>query len=187
MMRTFGRDELTRFIRALDHHLSGPRRVVLIGGAAACLAYGITRATTDVDTVDDVTDLHEALRLARLDTGLDVPFQSVGIYDGPYDYEDRLTPIDLGLEKLEVIVPEKHDLVLMKVVRGQENDRDAIQQMADRVGLDERTLVDRFKSEMKHVIGRPERLRLNFLSVIEMLYGEREADRVSSELPDSAG
>lgn len=186
-MRTFGRDELTRFMKSLDKHLSGPRRVILIGGAAASLAYGITRVTTDVDTINDIGELEEALRLASSETGLDVPFQSVAIYDAPYHFEDRLVSVDMALEKLQIVVPEKHDLVLMKVVRGQENDRDAIQQIADNVGLEETTLVDRFKSEMTHVIGRPEQLRGNFLSVIEMLYGEREADRVNSELPDSAG
>ena len=161
--------------------------MVLIGGAAASLAYGITRVTTDIDAIDDIAELEEAIRLARLETGLAVPFHSVGIYDAPYLFEDRLVSIDLGLGRLQIVVPEKHDLVLMKTVRGQENDRDAIQQIAEKVGIDESTLVDRFKNEMSHVIGRPGHLRGNFLSVIEMLYGEREADRVSSELPDSAG
>src|SRR5436309_2065480 len=186
MMRHFGRDELARFLAALDKRLSGPRLIILIGGAAASLGYGITRVTTDIDTISDTTDLEDALRLARSDTGLKIPFQIVGIYDAPYNYEDRLTPIHLTLEKLQILVPEKHDLVLMKVVRGQDNDREAIQQIADQVGLDRSTLVERFKSEMTHVIGRPEQLRANFLSVIEMLYGEREADRIDSELSSSA-
>ena len=186
-MRKFRRDELTRFLESVDAHLSKPKHVILIGGAAASLAYGIPRVTTDIDTINDITDLEEALRLARSDTGLDVPFQSVGIYDAPYHYEDRLTPVDLGLKKLRITVPEKHDLALMKIVRGQENDLEAIQQIADKVGLDMVTLVDRFKNEMTHVIGGQEHLRANFLSVIEMLYGEPEADRVDSELADSAG
>jgi len=186
-MRKFHRDELTRFLEAVDKYLSGPKRVVLIGGAAASLAYGIARVTTDIDTIDDIADIREALQLARLETGLDVPFQSVGVYDVPYHYEDRLKPMELGLEKLQVVVPEKHDLALMKVVRGQDNDLEAIQQIAEQVGLDKVTLVDRFKKEMTHAIGRHERLRANFLSVIETLYGEPEADRVNSELADSAG
>ena len=185
-MRTFHRDELTRFLESLDRHLPGPRRVNLIGGAAASLAYGVSRATTDIDTIGDIADLEEALRLARLETGLNVPFQSVGIWDAPYHYEDRLTRLEMGFEKLQIVVPEKHDLVLMKVVRGQDNDREAIQQMADRVGLDRLTLIDRFKKEMTHTIGNPGQLRANFLAVVELLYGEAEADRVSSELLDSA-
>jgi hypothetical protein len=181
-MRKFRRDELRRFLTSLDQHLSGTRSIILIGGAAASLAYGISRVTTDIDTISDITDLEEALHLARVDTGLDVPFQSVGVYDAPYQYEDRLTRVDLPFEALQILVPEKHDLVLMKVVRGQDNDREAIQQIADQVGLDKSTLVGRFKSEMSHVIGRPEILRLNFLSILEMLYGQAEADRIAAEL-----
>ncbi|MCP3980163.1 MAG: hypothetical protein GY716_12730 [bacterium] len=176
---------MTEFLRSVDTHLSKQQSVILIGGAAAALAYGATRVTTDIDTITDTTGLEEALRLARVDTGLDVPFQTVGIYDVPYHYEARLESIDLGLRKLAIVVPEKHDLALMKVVRGQENDMEAIQQIADVVGLDRTILVDRFKSEMTHAIGSPDRLRANFLSAIEMLYGEPEADRVNSELADS--
>lgn len=181
-MRKFHRTELRRFLVSVDKHLSGPRSVILIGGAAAALAYGATRVTTDIDTVNDTADLEEALRLARLDTGLDVPFQSAGIFDPPYHYEDRLRPIELGLDKLQVSVPEAHDLALMKVVRGQENDLEAIQQIADAVGLDMAILVDRFVNEMTQAIARPAELRANFLSTIEMLYGESEADRVDAVL-----
>src|SRR2546425_13269203 len=104
-MRHFRPDELMRFLESLDKHLSRPRRLILIGGAAASLAYGVTRVTTDIDTIYDIADLEEALRLARLDTGLDVPFQSVGIYDAPYQYEARLWSLPLALEKLQILVP----------------------------------------------------------------------------------
>lgn len=185
-MRKFHRDELARFLEAVDEHLVRRCQIILIGGAAASLAYGVSRVTTDIDTISDLADLEEAVRAARSDTGIDVPFQSVGVYDAPYRYEERLLTVDLGLEKLQVVVPEKHDLVLMKAVRGQANDLEAIDQMAQRVGLDMSTLVDRYRDEMTHVICPPRRLRANFLSVIEMVYGESEADRVDAELPDSA-
>ena len=50
-MRKFHRDELTRFLEAVDGHLGRRRRIVLIGGAAASLAYKISRVTTDIDTI----------------------------------------------------------------------------------------------------------------------------------------
>lgn len=181
-MRAYRRDELTRFLQSLDERIAESRTLVVIGGAAAALAYGIARATIDIDTITDISDLEAALERARDDTGLDVPLQTVGVHDAPYCFEDRLVLLELGLSKLRIVVPEKHDLALMKVVRGQDNDREAIQQIAERVGLDERTLVDRFKHEMTHAIGSRRLLRANFLAVIEMLYGESAADRISSEL-----
>lgn len=181
-MKQFSQDDLSRFLASLDEHLTEPKDIVLIGGAAASLAYGIHNTTSDIDTFDNIADIKEAIRLAREDTGLDIPFQEVGIWDAPYHYEDRLQPIKMQFRKLHILVPEKHDLVLMKAVRGQDNDRDAIRQIANKVGLDMRTLVDRFKNDMTHVIGSQRNLRLNFLAVIEMLHGEHEADRILSEL-----
>jgi hypothetical protein len=46
-------------------------------------------------------------------------------------------------------------------------------------------LVERFKSEMTHAVARPEQLRANFLAIVEMLYGESEADSVASEFDSS--
>jgi hypothetical protein len=181
-MTQFSQDDLSRFLESLDSHLEKPKEIILIGGAAASLAYGISKTTSDIDTIDNIADIKEAIRLARKDTGLDVPFQEVGIWDAPYNYEDRLKPIKMELQKLRILVPEKHDLTLMKVVRGQENDRAAIEQIADRVGLDMPTLVERFKNEMTHAIGNHRYLVHNYLSVIEMLYGEHEADRIKSAL-----
>lgn len=181
-MKRFGQNELSKFLESLDRHLEQPREIILIGGAAASLGYGINRTTSDIDILEGIADLIEAIRLAREETGLDVPFQEVGTWDAPYNYEERLQPIEMELQKLQVLIPEKHDLSLMKVVRGQVNDRDAIEQIANNVGLDTRTLVDRFKSEMTHVIANNRYLVQNFLSVIEMLYGEPEADRIKAEL-----
>ena len=147
-MKLFNQSEFTRFLASLDGHLEKPRRLTLIGGAAASLAYGISRTTSDIDTIDSIADLEKAIGLARKETGLDVPFQEVGIWDAPYHFEDRLQTIEMEFRKLQIIVPEKHDLALMKVVRGQENDKDAIEQIANRVGLDKSTMVNRFKSEM---------------------------------------
>ena len=185
-MAKFQSSELKRFLKCLDAQLSEPKDLILIGGAAASLAYGVNRVTDDIDTIQNISELEQALHRAREQTGLEIPLQEVGVWDGPYDFEDRLESLDLGFRNLRIIVPERHDLALMKVVRGQENDRDVISQMAETVGLDETILVDRFRNEMSHVIGDPQNLRANFLSVIEMLYGEAEADRIEAELGTSS-
>jgi hypothetical protein len=52
-----------------------------------------------------------------------IPFQAVGIVQPPYEYEDRLRPLPVsGLKHLKVLVPEPHDLALMKVARGEAHD-----------------------------------------------------------------
>jgi hypothetical protein len=49
-MRVFTPDELRRFLEAVDGALRGQAEVVVIGGAAAALEYGVATGTRDIDT-----------------------------------------------------------------------------------------------------------------------------------------
>jgi hypothetical protein len=70
-------------------------------------------------------------------------------------------------------VPEKHDLVLMKVVRGYEHDLEAIEGIHAHSPLRLETLVDRYQTEMGSVIGSPTRLRGHFLTMVERLFPKK--------------
>lgn len=48
-MRRHDSDELLRFLQAVDERLERPAQLIVIGGAAAALAYGAQRATSDID------------------------------------------------------------------------------------------------------------------------------------------
>ena len=105
--RKYTREELVRFVRYID-----------VGGAAAALSYGATGSTKDIDTWHNVPRaVARAAADARKATGLEVPIEKAGVTDGPYHYEDRIRSIAIRLKKLRVLVPERHDLALMKVVR----------------------------------------------------------------------
>jgi hypothetical protein len=171
-METFLREQLERFLEAVDAALARPVRVVVIGGTAAALHYGVRRATHDIDTWTTVpADLAAAAKKARAATGLDVPIQKSGVADAPYEFESRLERVLPALRKLTVLVPEKHDLVLMKAVRCYEHDLDAISEIHAHTPLDLDTLVRRFEEEMDP-IGDPDRIRRNFLVVVERLFPE---------------
>src|SRR5712671_3276603 len=90
-MKAFAGKELARFLTAIDEHLEKPFRLEVIGAAAAILAFKINRGTFDIDSTNDVRKIEKACQAARHTTGLDIPVQTVGIYDGPYEYESRLT------------------------------------------------------------------------------------------------
>ncbi len=77
------------------------------------------------------------------------------------------------LERLTVVIPEKHDLALMKVVRGHDRDLEAIRSLHERSPLDCDLLVRRWREEMGQAIGEPRRLRDNFLALIESVFPER--------------
>lgn len=75
-----------------------------------------------------------------------------------------------NLDRLRVFVPEKHDLVLMKTLRGYEHDLQAIAEIHAFSPLDLEILVGRWEQEMQAAIGDPARLRTNFLALVERLF-----------------
>jgi hypothetical protein len=98
---------------------------------------GVTRATDDIDAWTAIqTELAAAAEKARAATGLDVPLEKSGVADAPFDFESRLQRILPGLRRLRVMVPEKHDLVLMKAMRCYEHDLQAIEEIHAHSPLD---------------------------------------------------
>ncbi len=161
-MKSFLRDQLERFLLAVDAALSEPVVVVVIGGTAGALHYGVERATHDVDTWTTVqAALAAAAEKARAMTGLEVPLQKSAVADAPFEFESRLERVLPKLPRLRIFVPEKHDLVLMKAVRCYEHDLDAIAEIHAHSPLDLDVLVRRFKDEMAP-IGDPARIRETF-------------------------
>ena len=144
---------------------------MIIGGAACAIRYGVLNATRDIDTWSALSaSLSEAVARARKTTGLAIPFGPAGVADGPHGFEARLVRVLPQLKKLRVKVPERHDLVLMKMVRGYEHDLEAIEAMHRRKALKLEALLERYESEMGSVVGHPTRLGGNFLNLIERLF-----------------
>jgi hypothetical protein len=182
-VRQYGRDELVAFLRRIDSKLDAPADIVVIGGAAAMLAYGAVGPTKDIDTWHDVPEpvLH-AYRRVIAEAGEDVPISKAGVADLPYDAEDRLVEVQIDLEHLRVWVPERHDLALSKIIRAYQHDLDTVEEMHAVNPLDERTIFERFEHEMGHVIADERKLRLNFAMLVGRLYGEGKAEEVANTL-----
>jgi hypothetical protein len=116
----YGAAQMRTFLEAVDRHLRAPARMCVIGGTAAALGYGVETFTNDVDTFESLADherLQGAARLASAETGLAIPIAPSGIADLPYDYGDRVRRVMEHLRNLRVFVPERHDLVLSKIIR----------------------------------------------------------------------
>lgn len=171
--RPYGHDEVVHLLTRVDAHLSEPQQVVIIGWAAAMLGYGTAGGTTDIDTWGDVGAMGPAIRMAAEETGLRIPFGPAGVADAPLEFESRLVRVLPALRKLTVLVPEKHDLALMKMLRGVEHDIDGIARLHRSSPLDCDTLVERYLAEMSQAIGDPRRRRGNFLALIERLFPDR--------------
>ena len=180
-MRRYGRSEIEDFLKQVDAHLRRPADVIVIGWAAAMLRYDAPGRTIDIDTWSDVAGLQTAVAEATEATGLSIPFGSAGVADAPYDFESRLERAMPRLKRLRIQVPEKHDLALMKAVRGLEHDFEALATLHRQSPLDSDLLARRFRDEMGHAMGDPARLRGNFLALVERLFPDR-VDAVAAEL-----
>jgi hypothetical protein len=178
----FAADDLLKFLQLVDRELSRRCRIVLIGGGAVALAHHGRHTTMDLDLWEDPgKEFWAAVAWVRLERN--VPVQKAAIAEPPYDFEDRLRPLRLrGLKKLEVFVPEPHDLVLMKTARGEPHDLDAIEDIHRDVGLRLETLIERFHETKDQVTGRPQLFKLKFLAVTARLFGEKIAQGVEAEL-----
>lgn len=183
-MHKFTAAELERFLRAVDAHLAGRERIVVLGGGALALAYDSDYRTQDIDlwTAPSVA-LLRACGEARQETGLDVPLGRAGVSDIPYNAEDRLVPVVRGLRHLEVLVFDEYDVALSKVIRGLEKDYDAIERMHRKHPLDYDVLLRRYVEEMDHVTGSLRVLDQHFINLVDTLYGEAAADRARLALP----
>jgi hypothetical protein len=170
-MRVYTPAELRRFLAGMDKALEHPAEIVVIGGAAAAIEYGVASGTRDIDTWTRVhADLAVAAERARQTTGLAVPFAQSGVADGPHDFESRLERVLPRLRRLRVSVPEKHDLVFMKVLRGDEHDLQAIEAIHQRSPLELSILLKRYQDEMSGAIVDPARLRGQVLTMVERLF-----------------
>lgn len=158
--------------------------VTVIGGAAIGLKYDTQHATSDVDlTPIQDEGFWEAVKRTNARMTDPVPVQSVGLFAGPYDYESRCTHLAIdGLKLLTLLVPEAHDLALMKVARGLTHDLEAVEDVHNARPLDLEILVARYYETLTQVTGSLEDFKLSFLSLVDRLFGRVVAARVEARL-----
>src|SRR3990167_1366246 len=160
--------EVRTLLKAIDEHLKKQFSIILIGGTAALLAYKVSRVTQDIDTYNNISALLDAYKAAQKDTGLNIPFSQSGIADFPYNFEDRL--VEYKGEKFKnliVKIPEIHDFILSKIIRGYEHDMETIEEVVKKNKVNIETLKERFSNEMDQVIGDKKKIKLNFLVMLE--------------------
>jgi len=173
-VKTYSRDQILQFLSEVDELLNVPAVLEIIGGAAALLAYGARRATKDIDSFAAIDD--KILRAAR-EAKHRIPLDRATVADPPYNYEDRRQVLDLPFRNLVVLVPDRHDILLMKAVRAMRNDDEVIQEMHEAKPFDLDTIVERYKAEMGHAIGDRRILDQKIQLVVEKLFGRRGARR----------
>jgi hypothetical protein len=117
---------------ALDQELTQDTELHCMGGFVLTEHYGLVRATGDVDVLESAgTDKATIARLAGRGSPLHkrhrVYIDIVTVADVPDDYDTRLETMDIeGLTRLRLKVLERHDLVLAKLCRNIDRDREDV-------------------------------------------------------------
>lgn len=179
MLRAFTPDEMRAFFEALGQSFDHPAELVVVGGAGAILRHGATRPTVDIDmySVPPPDGFVDAVVKARQRTNLVIPIEYPAVAQTPCDYDTRLERVfDMNLGQLTVLVPERHDLALMKIMRSDERDLLVISQMHQVNPLDLDTFVTRYTDEMSHAVADHRILRHKFLVCVERLFGPHAVD-----------
>jgi hypothetical protein len=162
------------FLRDLDR--DKPTELHCFGGFVVSEYYGLTRATADIDILESRgTNVATIARLAGEGTPLhrrhNVYVDVVTIASVPDDYESRLIDFQVaGLRRLKLKVFERHDVVLAKLCRNIDKDREDVSAFATGPGLDTELMTTRYREELRPVLARPEREDLTLQLWVEMIH-----------------
>lgn len=176
-MKRYDVAAIRRALAELDDKLERATELTLIGGAAVALLLDDRDLVTK--DIDGFAMSRALLRLAR---DLSIAIDPASIADLPWNFEDRRVGV-LRLTFLDVRVPEPHDLLLSKIMRWSPGDEDHVRRLHARRPLDLDLLIDRYRTEMTHVVGDPRRIRSHFLDCIDTLFGEVASRRAAGTLP----
>lgn len=153
-----------QFLEELDALLNEPIELHCIGGFAVVAAYHLPRSTNDLDYFalvpahcgQDLEKLAgEGSALARKHK---VHVHRAAVASLPLSYEDRLTEILAGqFRNLRLLVLDPYDLVLSKLSRNIERDREDVKHLSEKQKLDATILRERYAELRPNLIGPPER------------------------------
>jgi Nucleotidyltransferase of unknown function (DUF6036) len=153
------------FLQELDDLLDETIELHCIGGFAVVAAYGLPRSTNDLDyfllvPVNRLSDLEqiagEGSALARKHK---VHVHHAAVATVPENYAERMKQLFPGhLKHILLSVLDPYDIVLSKLSRNVERDREDVQYLVKKSKLDAKILRERYEKELRvHLIGPPER------------------------------
>ncbi len=150
------------FLNDLDAEIEDPTELHCIGGFAVVQAYGLQRATVDIDLIAVVPHgssqclVEIAGKESILRRRHGIYLEIVTVAGVPEEYSSRLVALHKGCWKnLQLFALEAHDLALTKLEGNFERDRGDVEHLARRGYLNAETLRQRYRDEMRsYVIGR---------------------------------
>lgn len=183
------RDELVAFLRELEAHLGPDQKVELYlgGGAGILLAYDGEIATEDVDFIGEKAGL--LLELSELAgkgseihrrTNYYMDTVPPGTFPQDWGWRERAVAVVVPeLQRISLWVLEIHDLIISKLRRFEDKDREDIRRLCSRPELEVETLRARYRhARLLRDYDERERLDNNF-NTVEVEFLGRDATEFS--------
>jgi hypothetical protein len=166
----------------VDARLHGPVALHCLGGFVVTVLHGLPRPTADIDVLSVVPgeSLGTLIELAGESSALHrkhgVYLDIVTVVTCPDGYEGRLVEFLPGTwNRLRLFVLDPYDLVLAKLERNLQRDRDDVLYLARAARWDVDVLHNCYETELRPYLGRPEREDLTLNLWIEMIQESRGA------------
>lgn len=147
------------FLEELDSLLDEPFVLHCIGGSAVVAEYGLQRSTNDIDyfSLEPCNRAQDFETLAGQGSPLarkhKIYIQRAAVASVSEDYADRVKEIFPGnFKRLRLFVLDPYDLVLSKLSRNIDRDRDDVKHIASKCSLDPEVLRDRYTRELRPII-----------------------------------
>jgi hypothetical protein len=173
------------FFRDIDERLSEMIKLECLGGFVVTQIYGLARTTADIDVISIMPKSQSDLLFenagegSRLHQKHKVYLDWVGIARIPENYDERLTEIFVETFKyIRLFALDPYDIVLAKIERNIQRDRDDVKHLAAIVPLDLEILKLRYEAELRPILGNPNREDLTLKLWIEAIEEEREKNQI---------
>lgn len=151
------------FLNELGNLLDEPFEFHCIGGFAIVVAYGLPRSTNDLDYFSLIPNNRQRYLEQTAGEGSSlaqrhgVHVHHAGVATVPERYDERLTELfPRRFKNIRLFVLDPYDLVLSKLSRNVERDRQDVAYLARTQNLDPNVLRERYERELKsYLIGPP--------------------------------
>jgi len=167
------------FLSEIDSQVQDTVEFHCLGGFVLKMLYDLPRPTSDVDVIELVPTastflLELAGEFSPMRKKYNVYLDSVTIAPYPYEYESRLQVMFPGaFQNLRLFALDPYDIVLSKIERNIQRDRDDVKYLAGKLNMDMDLLRMRFEQELKPNLGNPERESNTLRLWIEMIEEDR--------------
>ena len=175
----YDRQALIDFLHKIDDELYREAKIYIVGGSAACLAYDSKDGTKDIDTWMQEKAIEEAyVKVLKNNPNFRIHLGPIGVQISCPKMQSRFYEYtDEKFKKLKIFIPEAEDLFLMKAQRAEEKDLVDLENLNEQLTLDSKAILARFKNELlPQYFGNDELLKDNYLTCVERVFGEDEAE-----------